>query len=240
MHCTRKSRILIESAISAIDTQSRPPTDEECRLLSALAAPSFRSVDRLIENEWADSTKLYVVTDPDGQLESFFFVAWGELEVDRHLQAAVYLGLSATREGLKSSGSVRSLYRRFVEDAQVWEAKSGERLILWYTSATPSSCLAAEIIFAEAEPRPDGSFSEANLPILTSIRAGLRKPAAPGDHPYVVRGCFSCRRYSPTERQRIAAISEKTRFTLLSDLGVDETQGDRLLYICRVPTPESS
>ena len=221
--------------MSFIDITNRQPTLNEIDEITDLIAPSFQSCNGLIVAEWARCTGLYRATDSDGRLESIFFVAWEPIRLANEAIQSVYLGLSATREDAKNSGSVRNLYRRFVEDAQAWEAERSQRLVLWYTSATPSSCLAAKTIFAEAEPHSDGSYTDKYSAVLSAIRTQLHVSSELECHPFVLKGYYKNRRYSIAERSRISAICQKTGFSLLRDLGVDEMNGDRLVYICRVP-----
>jgi hypothetical protein len=111
----------------------------------------------------------------------------GTLEVGGTAQHSVYLGLSATAPQQKNSGEVRRLYRRFIEDARAWEVEHNERLLLWYTTATPSACFAAFNLFDDAEPRLDGSVTAAGVVAADGIRQTLGVPRLPGEHPFVLR-----------------------------------------------------
>jgi hypothetical protein len=204
--------------------------------LAAIISESYIDPLAILIPELKKCTDIYLYKDDAGQVLSFFMIARHELTTVEASVPAVYLGLSATNPQTKNSAIIRDLYRAFVRDAQGWERSSGQPLTLWYTTATPSACLAAYAIFAEAEPRQDGSFTDRRLAAVSAIRKALGLEGRPGEHPFVLPSLFGDVRYSETECARIAAICEKRQFSLLRDLGVDETRGDRLLYVCSVPS----
>ena len=63
----------------------------------------------------------------------------------------------------------------------------------------------------------------------------MKWPGLTKGHPFVLKGVAEKTRYSAIETARISEIVKKKNFTLFSDLGIDETNGDRMMRICRVP-----
>jgi len=203
--------------------------------LRDILQPSYVDARPLLTRELVHCDTLYLYRDAFGQPESFFLVAWEVLLVGAEQVPTAYLGLSATRQDTKNSAIVRELYAAFLREAAAWERHSGQPLVLWFTTATPSVCLVAYTMFANAEPRAEGSFTERGATIAATIRSRLGLPATEGTHPFVLKGVAGSTRYSAGERERIHLISAKRNFTMLQDLGGYEECGDRLLYVCYVP-----
>ena len=202
--------------------------------IGSILAPSYHDATSLLAREWSSCNTCYEFRNSSGELLAFFLVEWPPAQ---SVSPSAYLGLSATRSDTKNSGIVRELYRRFVVEATAWQESSGKMLRLWYTTATPSACLAAYTLLSDPNPRSDGSFDPVVLPEVDAIRNILGiGPCRENDHHFVLRGLAAATRYSEEERLRITKIVAQTGFTLLDDLGVAESNGDRLLYLCRVPT----
>lgn len=197
--------------------------------------PSYVDAAPLLDREVARCETLYRWYDHDGLLTAFFLVAWESLTIDSNERPAVYMGLSATRQDTKNSGVVRQLYAEFVRDGVQWEISNQRRLVLWFTTATPSACLAAYVLFVEAEPRVDGTFTDIGAGVARAVRTRLSWPERLGDHPFVLRSVAGATRYSSVEAERVRAICARHDFDLLAKLDVQEMHGDRLLYICYLP-----
>jgi hypothetical protein len=198
-------------------------------------APSYLDASALLDREVAHCETLYLATDEDRRLSAFFMVAWESITVGGVNLPSVYMGLSAAREDLKSTGHVRDLYAMFVSDAATWQRITGRTLVLWYTTATPSAYLAASAMFDNVEPRPDGTYSERAARIAAAITSAAYPGVESNGHPFVLSAAAPNTRYSERERIRIDGLCQKKGFTLFTILGIDESKGDRLLSICSVP-----
>jgi hypothetical protein len=98
-------------------------------------------------------------------------VAWEQLVLpDKRAFESVYLGLSATKEGTKTSGKVRELYDRLNSDAVNHEDQTGNPLLMWFTTASPSVHFAAGVVWAQVEPRADGTFSQGSGSLASAMR----------------------------------------------------------------------
>ncbi|MBL0941232.1 MAG: hypothetical protein IBJ00_00650 [Alphaproteobacteria bacterium] len=205
--------------------------------LQELTSPSYEDPSAMINRDLNRCTKLYLLREKGGKLISFFMVGWEPLMFRGKSIQSVFLGLSATCQDKKNSGIVRTLYQRFILDAQTWQKKNSSKLLLWYTTATPSVIHATNTIFVENEPYMDGSYSCEGKELALAIKEKMGWEAAgQGDHPFVLKRVAEATRYSYQERERIRKILEKYHFRLFEQLGIDETHGDRLLRICRVPS----
>jgi hypothetical protein len=208
-------------------------------LLSALfhlVRPSYEDPTALLDREVAHCDTLYLARDEAGRLLSFFMVAWETLPLDDRPVPAVYLGLSATSEETKNSGIVYRLYRKFCVDAAAREGETGRRLLLWGTTATPSAFLAVHFLFADVEPRGDGTYSEPGKTTAGQLRRHLKAlDPAEGYHPFLLRRVAGNTRYSAREVERIRGVCRKKGFSLFRQMNLDERNGDRVLFLGRTP-----
>lgn len=201
--------------------------------LRNMIAPSYVITDTLLERELATCDVAYLLHDDRG-LASVFLVGHHDLTVGQSRRRALYMGLSATRQDLKNTGHVRNLYRSAMSDAAAMEQTLGERLIVWGVTASPSPFYGTHKVWANTQPMFDGTYSRTAGEVAIAIRDYLKLDRTNG-HPFVLRRLAKGTRYSQAERDRISAVCAKHRFFLYDELGVDETQGDRLLLVCEVP-----
>lgn len=203
--------------------------------LALIAAPSYDDATAILAREVADCTHLYIGRDPAGLLAGFFITSRDYLTADHGLPL-VHVGWSATRHDLKNSGATMALFERCILDTQVWEKQLGRNALLWSTTASPTIYLGVSRFLADVEPRRDGSYSSQGARYATLLRERLGAAAAADDeHPFAVRGIATGTRYSAIERERIARVCDRKRFGLFDQLGIDETNADRLIFIARTP-----
>src|SRR4051812_43271202 len=103
-----------------------------------LAQPSYEDPSAIIDREIAECTKLYYARDAADDLVCFYITSWEAIDVDGQHVPSVHLGLSCTRQDTKNSGYVTSLYARCLQDAIEQQQASGERFLLWSTTASPT------------------------------------------------------------------------------------------------------
>jgi hypothetical protein len=196
---------------------------------------SYADPDAVLAAALADADTAYLGFDDSSELESFFLVrkSGPTISSGSGPKPTMYLGLSATRGDSKGSGRIVRLYRRLILDAQSDPALASA--IAWGTTATPVAFAVVQSLFTEVEPRPDGEFTTQGAHAAAQLVRGLGREPDP-NQPFVIRGLASYR-YASAERERIAHITHKKRFTLFDRLGIDERRGDRLLLVCKVPAP---
>jgi len=203
--------------------------------LALIAAPSYDDATAILAREVADCTHLYIGRDTAGLLAGFFMTSRDYLTADHGLPL-VHVGWSATRHDLKNSGATMALFERCITDTQAWEKQLGRRALLWSTTASPTIYLGVSRFLAEVEPRRDGSYSADGARHAQLLRQRLGASAmAEGEHPFAVRGIATGTRYSADERERIARVCDRKQFSLFEQLGIDETNEDRLIFIARTP-----
>jgi hypothetical protein len=201
----------------------------------ALARPSFIDASELVAEEVRRCNVAYLLIDDTGELGAFFLVGWREGDLPAPGVHDVYLGLSAARQGAKGRGLAGSLYRAFQRDAAAWEAAHGQRLLVWFTTASPVVVAAGWHLFADPEPRPDGSFSATRAQMLSAIMEteGLTARAC-SLHPFVLRGVARAR-YSIEETERLSALGATAASDMLAQLRINEKAGDRLVCTACIP-----
>lgn len=198
--------------------------------------PYYEDSEPLLTRELIHCNTVYFARGADGTLLGFFLVGWGTILVSGRPQNTVYLGLSANAAGARKDFSVRELYERFRLDGVAWEAAHRASLLLWFTTASVAAYLGAARVFADLQPTRDGAIASNALEAFRSLR--LRYTATGGDHLAVLRGVAQGTRYLAGERSTLARVAAEKGCTLLSDLGVYEENGDRLLCICSARRPD--
>ena len=178
---------------------------------------------------------IYLSRAEDETLISFFMVTYELLPLSESQEqpAALHLGLSAAQHTQVGASAVIRLYAQAIADAQRWEARHNTRLIVWTITAAPMIYAVCAKYLSELEPRDDGSFTPAGSECALRIAGWLG--AKTDSHPFVLKGYATNTRYAPAERNRIAHTSRASRFGLFQTLSIDESTGDRLLMIARIP-----
>ena len=220
--------------------------NEDLRLeILQLVQPSYENPAAVLAREFEHCDTIYLARDDEDNLVAFFMVAWQTMMLKGEAVPAVYLGWTGASERARASGAVKrefyaQLYGRFMSDAVNLEKKAGRRLLFWGTTATPSGYFALQMAFVEIEPQIDGTYSAEGAEIARHLqrRMGVVNHASES-HPFVLHGVATDTRYSAKEVERIELICRNKGFSLFKELGVEERNGDRLLFICRLPQIDS-
>ena len=200
--------------------------------LYELIAPSYASTGKHIIHDIELCDELYTLRKESGRLAAFFMVGYHALNGE----PSCYLGLSACREELKGQRLVSQLYNTFLAECRAKEAKLGQQILLYFTTATP-------LVFAwftrrllDAAPRITGQYTEAGLQRLNTVaNAHYAHATWEPSTPYLLRGAAIGVRYSEQERERIAAVAASEPGSFFNSVGLDERNGDRLLVVGFAP-----
>ena len=220
--------------IERIDGPHFKQDDQLRRQLYSVLEPSYQDCSALLNRVLARCDTLYVFRGGDGGIEACFLVGDGKLSIRDQSLPTVFLGLIARTEQSKNTGVVRLLYNRFLVDAAERERISGVRLLLWATTATPSSFHALHSLFAETQPSISGGFDEWGKELVLPYerqRGGLKHP-----------NTHSASSMSPPEldirigKECVSQGCVNRRNSRCSGIsGSMKPEGDRLIMICRVP-----
>lgn len=169
------------------------------------------------------------------EIISFFMFSRENLNLHGTLLPAVYMGLGITHETKRGIGIIQVLFDEFIKDVQQWDAiHNFSTSILWHRTASSFSFQAVDKLFQNCEPKADGSYTQRGATIATAICEQMGWIGS-SKHPFVLTGVAKHVSYSDQEQEIINSYCVKKNFTLFSDLGINEANGDRLLRICFAP-----
>jgi hypothetical protein len=209
---------------------------EQSAAIEAITAENYANPEVLLAQEYHKNDRVYLYHDEENVIRGFFMVGWSRLVCGAKETDSVFLGLSSITNSHKGRGAGGLLYRAFFRDALEREAMSGFVVRWWAHTATPAVPRACWQFIPDIAPMPDGTYSPENLAYVGCLqeRYGL-SPYVCSQHPFVLRA-YAKARYSTLEQQRIRESGLKGKgFDLLAGLGVDESKGDRLMLVGRVP-----
>lgn len=209
-----------------MDQEFRPDQAIKTELANLIGQHNREDVPALqdyLEYSISKCNKLYVDRDQHGAVQAFLFAAWeGQLtgtNVD-----SVYVGLSSVKPDLKGRGVIQQLYEKCLKDVTEWERMKSTRLLLWATTFNRRTYRNARMLFPELEPDEEGNYSPGGFEIAKAIRhhyCARSESASP--NPFVLKGVAK------------GVGSRHVNFSLFRKLGVNPTEGDRLLFILRRP-----
>jgi len=205
------------------------------RELLKLLYPSYENPELFLNESLNRCDTLFLLRDELDQLSAFFLVSWESIYLNGSDRMTCYLGLSATRQDLKNTAEVGKLYDALRDEAIKAQQEVQSRIILWFTTATPSAWNAANTRFTDLQPRINGGYTKEGESIATEIRSLLKiNLDTEKGHPFVLKKFARNTLYSSEERLRIRNICNKHKFRLFEELQIDERVGDRILCICFV------
>jgi hypothetical protein len=206
------------------------------QIIYDIVSTSYVDSSSVMNREIEYCDQVYLAYDDQQNLCSFFMVGEDKLIFKDMTLPSFYMGLSATSIETKNTGIVRLLYQAFMHDISLMEKQIGQKVILWYTTVTPSVFYSINQIFVNNEPMVDGSYSEKGKEIALAIQNKKGWKINSDGHPFVLKGVAHNTLYSKHEAERINKICREKNFTLFNDLEIDESKGDRLLRIAYVPS----
>ncbi len=206
--------------------------DERVRAeLVALVGMSWVHPEPLLTDAMTHVDSMLLGRDEAGRLVGF--MTWRlqrlTLSTGRTL-AAVYAGLGAVDAAWQGQGLGKHVIYGGIEAgiAELARHPASDQTVVWTTTASPIGYLGLAKRFTKGfNPRPDGGYDDAALPVLDSLKQVLGVlPQHHDPHPFVLRG-FSQKRYASTTHQ---ALTEVTAPLFVSHR-VDERNGDRLILL---------
>lgn len=216
------------SLTEALDTQTIRQEIER------IAGENYRNAPLLLEQEYYKNNQVYLYS-VDGKVQGFFMVGWSRIGLEDDGFDSVFLGLSSVSPQFKGQKIGGSLYRAFVADAQQWQVAEQREAICWFHTASSVVAQAWWKITDQIVPQPDGQCSGDLLTKLERIKSEYgMKYFASLEYPFLLRG-YAKARYSSDETDRLNQLREGREDDLLSTLNVNEANGDRLLFVSRIP-----
>lgn len=197
-----------------------------------LAEPYYLNPKKIVFDELFANEDIYLAKYAK-RIVAYFMVKFDLTDSDF---STVYLGLSCSSEEVRKIASY--LYINFTTDAQNIESQIGRKLVLYGTTATPIVLYTLPKIWDNVRPDLYGNYKPNDYEIIMKIKKskwGIKQIS--GAHPFVLKGVAEAR-YSDKEISRINQFSKTQNFTLFEELGIKESEGDRLLVLCSIPEGE--
>lgn len=174
---------------------------------------------------------IYTTGNEEDGMIGFFMVHYHQQEG----QSFCYMGLSACKNHYKSHGLIKQLYLRFLSDCQEHEINLDQPIICYATTASPLVFKTVEKMFRQVDPKPEGSYSsEAGQMASQLVKSYYTRATPRPDNPFILYNAVAETRYSQAETERQAAIAKELNLPIFDTYGIKETNGDRILMICRV------
>lgn len=191
---------------------------------------SYENPIQLLKRAYQNNNIIYIAKQC-GDIVGFYMT--GETLCDNG-QKFIYIGLSGVKESAKNAGIGKKLYINHMEELSIRQHKEGKDIFCWATTASPSVLLAMTKIFEGVSPNQNGEYSqEARKNLITISKAkGITLNSS---FPFLIKELASETRYSIEEKYRISKYAKKRGFTLFDKIGLDESKGDRLIFIAKVP-----
>lgn len=200
--------------------------------IMVLIAPSYKNAGAHITKDIESCEDLYVTRDEEGQLLAIFMVGYHVI----NNRKCCYLGLSACRQDIKNKGLVKALYKQFANDCRQRERQGNDRILCYFTTATPIVYYWFCNNFASTQPDIDGNCSEsARLMLNTIAEKKYRQATFTPETPFLLRHAAEQISYSDEENARIAEATAKLGLKVFERYSLNERNGDRFLMCCYVP-----
>ena len=197
-----------------------------------ITASSYLSTTDLLGREIQHNQDIYLARDEDGKLLAYFMVNFEETAGHN----ACYLGLSACRQSHKGNGLVKSLYQKLVDDCKEKEAVSGQKILLWWTTATPVVYYWFNKHIAGVQPNLNGDYTPEGADLIRKIIAEAYPNAfTDSEHPFILRGAAVNTHYAPAEVARLSEIARTLNLQVFEKFHVVEAAGDRFLMFGYTP-----
>ena len=200
--------------------------------IMGLIAPSYQEADAHIAKDIERCNELYVMNSKGGAMLAVFMVGYHPI----HEMQCCYLGLSACKEGHKNKGLVKQLYLAFAKDCLQKEREMNQRILCYWTTATPIAYHWFTKHFYDVQPDREGNCSKKAKAILAMI-ATTQYPRASfkTETPFVLRRAAKQVRYSEAEQQRITVAKNELELGVFDEYNLNEEHGDRFLMMGYVP-----
>lgn len=198
-----------------------------------LIQPTYKQAGEHIQHDIEVCNEIFVTRSHEGELLAFFMVGFHFIKD----MPCYYAGLSACKNDLKNKGIVKRLYYSFLKDCALKEIEMNQRIITYWTTATPIVYYLTNRYWLNVEPTLTGNCSVTGLKIIETIAEhsynGIkREPNAP----FVLRNAAHQINYSEQEQERIKQAIKDLCLTVFERYELDETNGDRFLMFGYTPS----
>ena len=210
-------------------------TDAEIAGIFHLTKPFYIDSSNVVARELKHNDTIYLLKDNSSTIVSFFMVNWEKHTIQQRDKDVVYLGLSCAAQNHQEKHLASKVYYHFTKDAFSYEEETGEKLMLYGTTATPVVLLTLSKIWDDVKPETDGSYSHSDKVLIEDIKRSSGLDKFSSDHPFVLKGIATDTKYAVAEETRLKEFQIKHSIKIFKTLKINEANGDRLLITCKVP-----
>jgi hypothetical protein len=147
------------------------------------------------------------------------------------------MGLLAVRNEYKSKSLTAPIMLRQIQKIKEMEQELGHKIHCWGTTASIGSYKAVSAFYENHQPSENGAFTTEARELALKIVSNYKLQHDP-NNPFILKGVAGGTKYSESESQRIEEITAKKNFELFKNLGIKESNGDRMLILAATPSDE--
>jgi hypothetical protein len=189
------------------------------------------------------SNGLHYRIDEYENLLGFFLVSYSGMTLSDRQVNTMFCGPMITDDRVKGTGLISvPLFVAAMQEAKRREIVPGNEehrneTIVWGIGAVSTSLKGMYRYLHDVNPRPDGSYSDDSICVASALRKGLLPTEESSDgHPFFLKHFFKGRLvYRQDELARIRTSSNNRQSAVFSLLGFEESQGDGILFIGKLP-----
>ncbi|PTS99666.1 hypothetical protein DBR11_11810 [Pedobacter sp. HMWF019] len=216
--------------------QIKDLTDSEIENIFVLVQAHYVDATYVVTMSLKHNNIIYLLKDGCNNILSFFMVAWEKHKIQSVERDVVYLGFNCTSQNHQGENFSLRLNYNIAVDGYNYQQKNNNKLIVYCRTATPIILLLLPKIWDNVKPDLDGNYNKNDENIIESLKksSGLDKFST--DHPYVLKGVTANTQYSVREKARQNECELKNDIKTFEKLNIDESNGDRLLITCEIPS----
>lgn len=197
-----------------------------------LTKPSYNDNSFVLEREISHCNTIYLLYDDENKLVAFLMVNFEKIGN----YPTFYMGLSGCSHLHKGKGYAKYLYNTFFIDCNKKEKELKNKILCWWTTATPIVFHWFNLNIDKCEPNLNGEISEFGLEMFELIVKNKYKNISFDPKcPFLLYQVAEKTTYSDIEVQRLLKIKEQLKIKAFEIYKIDERKGDRYLMIGFAP-----
>lgn len=216
--------------------QIKELTDSEITNIFVLAQAYYVEPTSVVDSELKRNNMIYLLKDSCNNILCFFMVAWHKFKIHSEERDIVYMGLTCTSQNHQEKKFSSRLLYNFTVDAYNYQQKNNQKLLLYAKVASPIILLMLPKIYDNIQPDLDGNYNKKDKEVIESIKKAGGLDEFSSNHPYVLKGATANTKYSTNEKVRQKEFVFNSDINTFEKLNIDESNGDRLLIICEIPS----
>jgi hypothetical protein len=200
-----------------------------------LSVPSYINSSALLERDINRCNEVYILRNDIGELLAFFMVNFEKIGTIN----ACFLGWSACHNDYKNAGYAKYLYNSFFLDCKEKESVLNDRILCFWTTATPIAYYWFNKNIDNCQPNLEGDITnEGKENFIKIVNANYSAIGIDEEIPFILRGVATNTNYSKKEKARLHKIEKELNIKAFSRYPINELNGDRYLMLGYAPALE--